>query len=376
MNQAVAMPEMRRLHLSPTLSGYLARQFASRLLALFLGLSGVVLLTTLVDTYHRLAGKDEVTLLVVLHLSLLRLPYLGQEVAPFTVLIAAMATFWRLTRHHELVVARAAGVSVWQFLLPVLVVALLTGVFTVTVMNPVASVLLGRYTQLEAQLKHNKSNLLSISSSGLWLRQADPGGQTVIHALRVSEGSMTLQDVIVFRLTDDDRFISRIDAARAELHDGYWRFYEAWLSRPGEASRFEQQFDIATDLSSTKIQDSFASPRTISFWSLPDSIEMLEQAGFSALRHKLQWHRLLAMPMLFSAMVLLAATFSLRPHRRGKVGILILSGVIAGFLLYLMSRFVFALGLSEKIPVILSGWAPAGIGMMLGIALLFHLEDG
>ena len=82
------------------------------------------------------------------------------------------------------------------------------------------------------------------------------------------------------------------------------------------------------------------------------------------------------MPVLFSAMILLAATFSLRPQRRGRVGLVILTGVMTGFLLYFLSNFVFALGLSAKIPVILAAWAPAGISMLLGIAMLLHLEDG
>lgn len=55
---------------------------------------------------------------------------------------------------------------------------------------------------------------------------------------------------------------------------------------------------------------------------------------------------------------------------------MIISGLLAGFLLYFLSNFVFALGLSGKIPVLLAGWAPAGASMMLGIAMLLHLEDG
>ncbi len=122
--------------------------------------------------------------------------------------------------------------------------------------------------------------------------------------------------------------------------------------------------------------DSFAPPETISFWNLPGFIELLENAGFSATHHKLQLHRLLAMPILFAAIILLAVSFSLRPQRRGRVGLVIFGGAFTGFLLYFLSNFVFALGLSGKIPVVLAAWAPAGITLMLGIAVLLHLEDG
>ncbi len=375
MTQAVGLPSKRRLRLSPTLSGYIARQYLMWYLGFLFGLVGVIVLVSTVDRLDRLANKDA-PLTVVFEMVFLKLPFLSQEVMPFTLLFAGLACFWRLTRSHELVVTRAAGISVWQILIPVLGVALLVGVLTVTVLNPVASVLLGRFEQLEAKYIHNQSSTLSVSRQGLWLRQADPDGQSVIHARRVTGTSMTLHDVIIFRFADRDRFVGRIDAARAVLRPGAWQVFEAWVSSPGTRTRFAERLEIPTELTREKILDSFAPPETISFWNLPGFIELLENAGFSATRHKLQLHRLLATPLLFAAIILLAVSFSLRPQRRGRVGLVIFGGALTGFLLYFVSNLVFALGLSGNIPVVLAAWTPAGITLMLGVAILLHLEDG
>jgi lipopolysaccharide export system permease protein len=267
-------------------------------------------------------------------------------------------------------------VSVWQFLLPVVSVAVLIGLLSVAVVNPVASALLGRFEQIEARFSGRQESTLALSRSGLWLRQADQDGQSVIHAARASPDSMTLHRVIVFRFGVNDTFLSRIDASRAELGNGVWRITDAALSKPGLRTRRVGAMELKTELTPAKILESFAAPETISFWSLPGFIALLENAGFSAQRHKLQWNRLLATPLLLAAMILLAATFSLRPQRQGHVVLVIVLGMLAGFLLYFLSNFVFALGLSGKIPVILAGWAPAGVSGMLGLAMLLHLEDG
>ncbi len=375
MNNALVMPTMRRLRISSTLSGYIVRQFLFWFLSFLSGLAGIIFLVTLIDLLDRLASK-EASLAVILPMALLKLPHLMQEVMPFTVLFASMTTFWRLTRSHELVVTRAAGISIWQFLLPVLTMGMLVGAITITMLNPLSSVLLSRFEQLEASFINRTPSSLAVSRSGLWLRQADDKGQSVIHAARVAQDSMTLHQVIIFRFAGEDRFLTRIDASRAELLEGRWHLFGAVVSEPGAASRAVGQIDLPTGLTPDKIQDSFAPPETISFWSLPEFIDLLEGAGFSSVRHKLQLHRLLAIPVLFSAMILLAATFSLRPQRRGHVGLIILAGVLTGFLLYFISNFVFALGLSSRIPVILAAWTPAGISMLLGIAMLLHLEDG
>ena len=375
MTQALRTPSIRRPRLSPTLSSYIARQYATWFFGFLFGLIGVIVLVSVVELLDRLASK-KVSLGVVVEMVLLKLPFLSQEVMPFTVLFAGLACFWRLTRSHELVVTRAAGISVWQALIPVLGVALTVGVLSVMALNPVASILLGRVEQLEAKYIHNQSSTLSVSRQGLWLRQADVDGQSVIHARRVTHTTMTLHGVIIFRFAEEDRFTGRIDAERAVLRPGSWQLFNAWQSSPGKRAVFAERLEIATELTREKILDSFAPPETISFWNLPDFIVLLENAGFSATHHKLQLHRLLATPLLFAAIVLLAASFSLRPQRRGRVGLVIFSGVLTGFLLYFLSNFVFALGLSAKIPIVLAAWTPAGVTLMLGITTLLHLEDG
>ena len=133
---------------------------------------------------------------------------------------------------------------------------------------------------------------------------------------------------------------------------------------------------LPTTLTTSKIEESLASPDSMSFWELPGFIRLLESSGFSAQRHRLHFNVLLARPFLFCAMVLVAATFSLRMQRRGGAVLLLVSGVAAGFLLYFVSDIVFALGLSAKIPVLLAAWTPAGVSMIFGASMLLHLEDG
>ncbi len=376
MTQAISLRQTKSRRISPTFSSYVARQYVLWLLTMILALAGVILLVTIVDLVDRLTNKAGMTLGTIVELAFLKLPYLNQEVMPFTILFAAMITLWRLTRSHELVVARAAGISIWGLMFPILSVAVFVGLLSVSVMNPLASLLLSRFETVESRYLNDEIRSLAISRTGLWLRQADQVGHSVIHAQRVSQDSMVLHDVIVFRFADEDRFVLRIDADNAELRDGHWFLQQAWTSEPGQQPQYSEGVAVDTELTATKIQEGFAPPETISFWNLPEFIDLLENAGFSAQRHRLQWHRLLAMPILFSAMVLLAATFSLRPQRRGHVGFIILAGVLCGFLLYFLSNFASALGMSGKIPVMLAAWTPAGTSMMLGIAMLLHLEDG
>lgn len=364
------------MRISATLSGYLGRQFLIAFFSIFFGFLSVAFLFDLVELLRRAEAKPDATFSVVVSMAMFKLPHLAEQIMPFAVLFGSMLTFWRLTRSHELVVVRSVGVSVWQFVGPALVLAFVIGVIKIAILNSIASAMLFRFEELENKYLKGKTSILAVSETGLWLRQIDAEGESVIHALRVSSRSFELSDVIIFLFKGQDHFVRRVDAETAQLEPGYWELQRAWITAPDRPAQFASTYRLKTDLTLEQIQDSFASPESISFWDLPHFIGLLQRAGFSALRQRLYWNSLLSDPVLFCAMVLIAATFSLRHHRRGGTVILIAVGVFTGFFVYFLSDVVFALGLAASIPILLAAWSPAGASLMLGLATLFHLEDG
>lgn len=362
--------------LSPTLSFYIIRRFLMSFGAVLLVFCSLIFLLDVIELMRRTSGRADVPVSLIAQMALLKLPYMAQKVVPFAALFGGMHTFWRLTRFHELIVARAAGVSVWQFLFPAIASVIFIGAVSVSAFNPIASAMLSRYDLLESRHVLGRSSLLTVSRTGLWLRQADEMGQSVIHASSVSQPDMVLRDVVIFLYEGTDRFVSRIDASEASLGPASWHLKNALITAPNRPAQTYETYDIKTNWTLEKIQDSFAAPETMSFWELPGFISLLDSAGFSASRHRLYFHSLLAVPLLLAAMVLVAASFSLRPARRGGVAVLIGSGVVFGFLLFFLSDVVLALGLSATIPAILAAWMPAGFSLLIGLAVLLHLEDG
>tara|TARA_B100001123_G_C15131265_1_gene955423 strand:- start:21 stop:1115 length:1095 start_codon:yes stop_codon:yes gene_type:complete len=364
------------MNLSKTLTVYLSRRFFGSIVGVLLVLVSLVILFDIVELHRRASGRESVTFGILAQMALLKAPLQAQKVLPFATLFGAMYSFARLTRANELIVARAAGVSVWQFLMPAAAIAFVMGILVVTVFNPLSSAMVYSYEEMEAKHLRGRPSLLEVSDSGIWLRQADDNGQSVIHAEGVSQQGVELKNVIIFLLEGPDRFIGRIDSETATLKEGHWLLKNAVLTGPMQTAEHRETYMLQTTLTHHQIQDSFASPETMSFWALPEFITMLQDTGFSALRHRLHWHAILSGPLLLCSMVLIAATFSLRLTRYGSTAQIIAGGVLAGFVLYLLSDISLALGLSGGIPVILAAWAPAGVTTLLGLGMLLHLEDG
>lgn len=364
---------------SPTLSRYITKTYLLNLLGLFLALLFIIGLFDMVELIRRATKHDNVPFGLVLQMALLKLPEIMQVIAPFAVLFGAMFTFWQLTRRYELIIVRSSGFSVWQFLSPVLLAAFTIGVIQITLINPLGAVLLGRYETLEnIYLKRNK-NEIAVFKEGVWLRQSveEQPGYTVLHAGKIDQKTWTLHDVTVLGFAEDDGLSSRIDAEEAQLKDQSWILKKAVVQNEGgQKPKDVADYKLPTELTPQDIENSFGSPDSMSFWQLQAHIKTLEDSGFDATRLRVHYQTLLAQPLLFLAMVLLAASVSMRPPRLRGTLVLISLGVMIGFATFFLSSFLQALGVSHQIPVFLSAWSPAMICCLMGVTMMLNFEDG
>ena len=339
-----------------TLSIYIARQFLLAVLGMIAALSGVVWLFDFIELLRRSASKPDATFGLVTEIALLRLPFLSIQILPFAVLLGGILAFWRLTRSSELIVARAAGVSAWQFLSAPLACATLLGALATGGISPLSSIMLARAEVLDNLYLRTNGGTMALQGGQLWLRQSDreldPAGVAILHARSVTlkRKDLVALEVSVFRLDGKDRWLSRIESKRATLSAGFWTLEGAQRMAADRLPESIGTTRLATDLTVNRVQESFASPDTLSVWALPDFIGLLERSGFSAIRHRLHFQALLALPLLAGTMALVSAGFSMRATRRGGVAQMIGSGVAAGFTLFVVSKVAEEFGQSGALP--------------------------
>ncbi|MEM6780741.1 MAG: LPS export ABC transporter permease LptG [Pseudomonadota bacterium] len=360
----------------PKLSLYLSEAYLKNFCFLAFILLGVVYLFDTVELLRRSSEFDDVPILLILQMGLFKLPEVGQMVLPFAVLFGAIFTFWQLTRRYELIAVRAAGLSVWQILSPILLSAFLIGLLQVTLINPFGALLIGKFEALENTHLSRQTNLISLSKQGLWLKQDHGEGHVIVHADTIDSEQWALEKIIVLFFDETYNFVRRLDAGRAELEPGQWSFQDVVSNRPQALPEKSEFITMATDLTREDIEDSFASPETISFWALPSFIETMQNTGFDPVRLKLHYQVLLSQPVLYLAMILLAACVSLRPPRNGGAFLLIASGIFVGFMIFFASSFLQALGASHQIPLVLAAWSPSVVAMLIGTTIIMSLEDG
>ena len=365
-----------------TLSAYFGRQFAVAVAIMLAALSALVALFDFLELLRESIASPSATFGIVAEMEFLRVPWIVMQILPFAVLLGGIYAFWRLTRSSELVVARAAGVSAWQFLAAPVIFATVLGSLGTAALSPLSAAMFGRAETLYNAYLAVGGGPLSLDGGELWLRQADNGlaqnGVAVLHAtdVRLKANVLQADRVSILRLSGDTALLQRLEAKHATLANGAWDLQNVSVLLPGADPARQSELLFPTDLTVHRVQESFASPDSLSFWALPGFIRLLQRSGFSAIQHQLAFQALLALPLLCATMALVAAGFSMRPSRRGGATRMLVSGVSCGFALFMISNVADQFGTSGAIPVILAAWAPAVAGLMLALALLLHLEDG
>jgi lipopolysaccharide export system permease protein len=357
-----------------TLSRYIGLRCLRALLLVFVSIFLLVMLIDYIELMRRTNDIPGVSALLVLKTSIYRVPQVTERIMAFCVLIGTMICYLDLSRRLELVIARSAGLSAWQFVAPGLVVAFLFGVVATAVYNPLSAILDERSKRLESELFNQDKN--AANGSNYWTSQRTNEGTAIINAKTSRDQGVNLNGVTVFIFDTNGQFKQRIEARSATLEPGVWELRDARVNELGILPVTHPEFRLKTSLTPEQVRESFATPETVPFWDLPLYITIADHAGLVASGYRLQFQKLLARPFLMAAMVLLAAAVSLRFFRFGGVQKMVLSGMLAGFLLYVLSKVTEDLSKADLMQPIAAAWLPVLAGGVTGFIALLYQEDG
>ncbi len=369
------------MHLGRTFAFYFAWKVAKSILACFALLLVLIVFLDYVELFYRTFTREGFNAWYVFLFALFRMPTTAEVALPLATLFGSLAAFTIANRRLELVIARAAGLSAWQFLLPGAVVGLLFGVVATTLYNPLASYLLNQSIGIWSGTMDGAAQGLRRTGHLLWARQDGRDGEWIMSVEDAGDEGFNLIGVTVFRLDPEGRLAERVAAGGATLDGDEWVLRDARVTAVGQgleqgSLQAVDEYRIHTYLQPDQIREAFAVTDSISFWSLPRLIRLAEQASLPSDRFQMRYQALLARPLVLLAMVLLAGVVCLRFARMGGTGPLILAGIVAGFVLYVLNEITSDLGSSGIVSPVIAAWLPAGLATLTAISLLLRQEDG
>ena len=315
-------------------------------------------------------GQADYSMWQALAYILLRMPQQIYELFPMIALLGTMLGLGGLANNSELIVVRAAGVSMWRFILSISKTAfliMLLALFIGEVIAPPAV----QYAKLQ-RVKALSRQITLNTDYGLWVRDGD----SYVNVRRV-ETNGTLTGITIYTFNERNELKSLTKAARANYDGENWflsKINKTSISKHGVKISKNKSQKWITLLSPNLVSVVSVSPENLAIWKLNSYINYLEENGLDSSTYKLSFWTKVFMPITIGTMILIAIPFVMGSFRHSGVGQRILIGFLGGLTFYLVNRLSGQMGIVYGLPAMLSAGLPTLLVLIWSVHFLRRLK--
>ena len=363
-----------------TLHNYFAMKYFKVILITFSLISLLLFLIDIIEHSRRFSQYTD--LLGIFHLTFLNLPKSIYEVIDLTILISSIAFFISMSKTSELVIVRGSGRSVYGAIFSPVVVTFFFGIFILAVLNPLVATTSKTYLNFKETYLKGEKPVFSIGTEGLWLRQGNNLGQSVIRADRANYDGSILYDITIMSFAVNGFPTRRVEAEKALISDNSWYLKNVKLWPLGKGLSSEKNAEISrtlvvpSNLTKEEIRERISDPSSISIWDLRSHISQLKAAGFSVMRYEVRFHSELSHPLFLVAMMLVGCAFTMKNFIGNKKSLTVIASIMLGFGLYYVRNFAQLLAEGGQLNIIAATWIPSASSLLIALGLILHTEDG
>ncbi len=315
-------------------------------------------------------GKGHYDFLAAFRYLLLIQPQRLYEMFPLALLVGGLLGMGALASGSELIVMRAAGLSLTRLAGSALQTGLLLSLAVLVLGEFVAPPLEQMASEQRAAAK--SESMAIRGGRGFWARDGD----YFIHVRAVLPG-VRLMDIQTFKIGPDARLESIVAAQGARHVEGRWLLEGINYSLlNGDQVRTEHlsSLEVASAIS-PRILDVLASnPSELSIRDLLVYVDYLERNGLDAEDYRLVlWRKLLA-PLAYMAMLVVGMPFVFGPQRSGSVGQRLLVGLMLGLVFFLSNYLLGNVVLLYGFPPLVGASLPTLLFLAGGFYALHRLR--
>lgn len=346
------------------LSRHVSSTVLSSILIVLLVMVSLNAVSAIIDSVDDIRG-DFTFLALLAHVGI-TLPGTIYENIPFSALIGCLVGLGLLASNSELVVMRAAGVSLLRIVgfvlkpvIAVIIAGALIGEYLVPYTDQLAE---GRKALLQGRQDH------MASASGFWNKE---NNEFVHVAVILPSGELFGVSRYSFNPEGDIDTVSF--AARADFQG------DSWLEEEVRITRFEEQGTVTeqvgqrvweSNLSPDLLRLVMLEPASLPISDLYEYSNYLEAQGQSASRHWLAFWFKALQPLTTASLVLIAVSFVFGPLRESTMGARIFAGVVTGIVFSTSQELLGPASMVFGFSPLWSVLAPVGLCVLVGATLL------
>mgnify|MGYP002780776140 CR=1 FL=1 len=358
---------------SRTLTLYLAKLFAVRILAMLAVLVLVLMMLDLLGQSGKIlavSGNGQAELLTYVSL---RVPQLIARFLPYSVLLATIITLITLNQNSEVVAMKAAGLSAHQVLAPLFLTAALVSVGSFMFNERVV-------TRANATLKAWEGADFGTIPTDSGIRSnvylADGNDILTAATLTGNGDNIVMRDVTWYRRASGGILAEQVRASRATYAAPGWRLEDVERFEVASADTVNgASLVVGAGLTPEQIDLDSVDPDAQGFFELRQSINAYERVGRRTAELEAKWWHKLSGPLSAFLMPLLGAIAAFGLARSGQLFVRAIIAMALGFAYFVIDNAALAMGSFGGYPPFLAAWAPFFLFLFIGETVLVRTEE-
>ncbi|MFA6302059.1 MAG: LPS export ABC transporter permease LptG [Legionella sp.] len=347
------------------LDKYIAKTVLAAIALVTLMLTGLQIFILFVNQMGDL-GKLDYGIAQVAFFVLMQMPYEVFLFFPMASLLGCLIGLGVLANHSELIVMRAAGMSIGQITLAVLKASLVV-IVLVTFLGETLVPYMSQYAN-SYKVGALSGGQSLLTAQGMWLRNGDD-----FISITSVQPNNVLQKVYQFRFDKQHNLQLARFIKEARFENQSWYAYEVeqtqFLGDRTEAKNVTNMlWDVA--IKPQILQISRANPDEMTLYQLYQYLHEQRHNQQDTHAYQLTLLQRLVRPFSTMVMMLLAIPFIFGPLRSSSMGSKLLVGAVVGFSFHILNQFLGPVSLVYQWPPSLAALAPTLLFALLGVYLV------
>ena len=348
---------------------YIARNVLIMTVIVSVAFIGMGFFVALANQFHDI-GKGDYTLARAMWYVLLITPHDFYQVFPIAGLLGSLLALGLLANHSELTVLRAAGMSVQQIMLSVVIVVV-GMVALVTILGEVYAPKMLNYADTMRALDKNHGQAVA-TQHGIWLREKND----FIHIGEVSRKG-GLSDISRFNFDTENHLQNMVWAEKASYHRGVWSLtnvHQSAFSANHVTTENVANAKWRIRISPSLLKTAQHEPEEMDLRKLYQVMRYKRGNNLEYIDYALPFWQRVLQPLATCVMILLAIPFVFGPLRHVSMGLRIFAGLGVGFSFYLLNQCFVPFSTVFQIPPFFAAITPTVVFLFLGLFLLRRVK--
>ncbi len=307
-----------------------------------------------------------------LFLTILNSPSLIFELFPFIFLISTQLFFVNLINNQQIDIFKYSGLKNSNIFVILGILSFSIGLIIIIIFYNFSSNLKNIYLEFKSPYATDGKYLAVITKNGLWIKDKINKNTLVINSEKIEENFLIENFISEF----DENFKStrNITSKKIDITNNKWIIYDAKIFIKNEY-KYKEQLKLDTNFDYKRIISLYSNLSSLNIFELYELRENYKKLNFSSTEVDIQILKIISFPIYLLLMTLFSASIMLRIKQYNTVTSKIFLGLFFSVIIYYLNNFSYALGTSERVPLIIAVFLPIFILSVINVFLIRKINE-